>query len=62
MKQRLKAEGNQTVTNCNALKMEAADGKSYKTDVAETEQLFRLIQYNIKKAKKSYSENNDKFK
>jgi len=42
--------------------MEAADGKSYKTDVAETEQLFRLIQYNIKKAKKSYSENNDKFK
>jgi len=62
LKQRLKAEGNQTVTNCNALKMEAADGKSYKTDVAETEQLFRLIQYNIKKAKKSYSENNDKFK
>jgi hypothetical protein len=62
LKQRLKAEGNQTVTNCNALKMEAADGKSYKTDVADTEQLFRLIQYNIKKAKKSYSENNDKFK
>ncbi|AMC11928.1 antirepressor [Lutibacter profundi] len=44
LKQRLKAEGNQTVTNCHALKMLAADGKMRKTDVADTEQLFRLIQ------------------
>ena len=44
LKKRLLAEGNQTVTNCNALKMLAADGKMRKTDVADTEQLFRLIQ------------------
>jgi len=44
MKKRLLVEGNQTVTNCNALKMEAADGKMRMTDVADTEQLFRLIQ------------------
>nr|WP_315166419.1 Bro-N domain-containing protein [uncultured Flavobacterium sp.] len=44
LKQRLKAEGNETVTNCHALKMIAADGKMRMTDVAETEQLFRLIQ------------------
>jgi BRO family, N-terminal domain len=44
LKQRLKAEGNQTVTNCHALKMIAADGKMRITDVADTEQLFRLIQ------------------
>jgi hypothetical protein len=44
LKKRLKAEGNETVTNCNALKMEAADGKLRLTDVADTEQLFRLIQ------------------
>ena len=44
LKQRLKAEGNQTVTNCHALKMLAPDGKMRKTDVADTEQLFRLIQ------------------
>ena len=44
LKQRLKAEGNQTVTNCHALKMLAVDGKMRKTDVADTEQLFRLIQ------------------
>jgi uncharacterized protein YukE len=44
MKKRLKDEGNETVTNCNALKMEAADGKMRVTDVADTEQLFRLIQ------------------
>ncbi len=43
-KQRLKAEGNQTVTNCHGLKMRAIDGKMRKTDVADTEQLFRLIQ------------------
>ena len=44
MKKRLLAEGNETVTNCNALKMEAADGKMRTTDVADTEQLLRLIQ------------------
>lgn len=44
LKQRLKEEGNQTVTNCHGLKMRAADGKMRKTDVADPEQLFRLIQ------------------
>ncbi len=44
LKQRLKAEGNETVTNCHGLKMQAMDGKMRMTDVADTEQLFRLIQ------------------
>lgn len=44
LKQRLKAEGNETVTNCHSLKMVAADGKKRLTDVADFEQLFRLIQ------------------
>ena len=44
LKNRLTAEGNETVTNCNQFKMRAADGKMRKTDVADTEQLFRLIQ------------------
>jgi hypothetical protein len=44
LKQRLKEEGNETVTNCHGLKMLAADGKMRMTDVADTEQLFRLIQ------------------
>lgn len=44
LKQRLKEEGNETVTNCHALKMQAADSKMRLTDVADTEQLFRLIQ------------------
>ena len=44
LKQRLKAEGNETVTNCHGLKMTAPDGKMRMTDVADTEQLFRLIQ------------------
>ena len=44
LKQRLKKEGNETVTNCHALKMEAADGKMRLTDVADNEQLLRLIQ------------------
>ena len=44
LKNRLKKEGNETVTNCNALKLRAADGKMRMTDVADTEQLFRLIQ------------------
>lgn len=44
LKERLKKEGNETVTNCHALKMLAADGKMRLTDVADTEQLLRLIQ------------------
>ena len=44
LKQRLKEEGNETVTNCHQLKLPAADGKKRLTDVATTEQLFRLIQ------------------
>jgi hypothetical protein len=44
LKQRLKEEGNETVTNCHGLKMRASDGKMRMTDVADTEQLFRLIQ------------------
>ena len=44
LKKRLKEEGNETVTNCNALKLKAADGKMRLTNVADTEQLFRLIQ------------------
>lgn len=43
MKKRLKDEGNETVTNCNALKMIAADGKMRMTDVGDTEQLLRII-------------------
>ena len=44
LKNRLKNEGNETVTNCNQFKLQAADGKMRLTDVADTEQLFRLIQ------------------
>ena len=44
LKQRLKKEGNETVTNCHGLKLQAADGKFRLTDVADTEQLFRIIQ------------------
>ena len=44
LKHRLAKEGNESVTNCNQLKMLSSDGKYYKTDVADTEQLFRLIQ------------------
>lgn len=44
LKHRLKKEGNETVTNCNQLKLLAEDGKMRKTDVADTEQVFRLIQ------------------
>lgn len=43
LKHRLSKEGNETVTNCNQLKLEAEDGKMRLTDVADTEQLFRLI-------------------
>ena len=44
LKQRLVAEGNESVTNCHQLKLPASDGKKYKTDVADMEQLLRLIQ------------------
>lgn len=44
LKHRLNKEGSQLVTNCNQLKMKSSDGKFYKTDVADTEQIFRLIQ------------------
>ena len=44
LKKRLKDEGNETITNCNGLKMTAPDGKKRKTDVANTEQLLRIIQ------------------
>ena len=44
LKNRLSKEGNETVTNCNQFKLQAADGKMRLTDVADTEQLFRLIQ------------------
>ena len=44
LKKRLKDEGNETVTNCNGLKMTAPDGKKRMTDVANTEQLLRIIQ------------------
>jgi prophage antirepressor-like protein len=44
LKNRLKKEGGQLVTDCNQLKMPASDGKYYKTDAMETQQLFRLIQ------------------
>lgn len=44
LKTRLKKEGSELATNCSQLKMQSADGKYYKTDVADTEQLLRLIQ------------------
>ncbi len=44
LKTRLKTEGSQLTTNCSQLKMQSADGKFYLTDVADTEQLFRLLQ------------------
>ena len=44
LKKRLKDEGNETVTNCNALKMKAADGKMRLTDVADMQGIFRIIQ------------------
>ena len=44
LKHRLAKEGNQSVTNCNQLKMQSADGKFYNTDVADAKQLLRLIQ------------------
>ena len=45
LKEKLKKEGNELVTNCYQLKLEASDGKKYETDVADTEQLFRMIAF-----------------
>jgi len=44
LKHRLRKEGNESVTNCNQLKLQSSDGKFYNTDVADTEQLLRMIQ------------------
>lgn len=44
LKQRLKEEGSESVTNCHQLKLPAADGKKYNTDVADLEGIFRIIQ------------------
>ena len=44
LKQRMKEEGNQPVTNCHQLKLQSADGKFYNSDVMNTEQVLRLIQ------------------
>ncbi len=44
LEHRLSKEGSEWVTNCNQLKMQSSDGKFYRTDVADMEQLFRLIQ------------------
>lgn len=44
LKTRLKKEGSELATNCSQLKMQSSDGKFYNTDVADTEQLFRLLQ------------------
>ena len=45
MKKRLKDEGNETVTNCNALKLKAQDGKYRLTDVVDIEECFRIVQF-----------------
>ena len=52
LKLRLKKEGSQLATNCSQLKLQSSDGKFYKTDVADTEQLFRLIQFKRPENKK----------
>jgi len=44
LKHRISNEGNESVTNCNQLKLRASDGKHYRTDMADTEQLLRIIQ------------------
>jgi hypothetical protein len=53
LKKRLSTEGNETVTNCNALKMESPDGKMRLTDVANTQQLLRLIQSPVSEFQKA---------
>ncbi len=45
LKSRLLKEGNESVTNCNQLKLQSDDGKFYKTDVGTVEQIFRLVQF-----------------
>ena len=45
LKQRLKEEGSELVTNCHQLKMQSSDGKFYKTDVLDTKGVLRLVQY-----------------
>ena len=52
LKNRLKKEGNQTVTNCNQLKMLANDGKMRLTDVADQQQLFRIIPFDFAQSKR----------
>ena len=55
LKQRLKEEGNETVTNCHQFKLQAADGKMRLTDVADTEQLFRFWRrYRLNKTKQLF--------
>ncbi len=44
LKHRLKKEGNESVTNCNQLKLKSSDGKYYNTDVVDVEGMFRIIQ------------------
>ena len=44
LKHRLKKEGNESVTNCNQLKLKSSDGKYYNTDVVDVEGVFRIIQ------------------
>ena len=58
LKHRLRKEGNESVTNCNQLKMLSSDGKYYKTDVATTEQLFQLIRAR-KRGKKTFKNERD---
>ncbi|MBU1016883.1 hypothetical protein KJ678_01845 [Patescibacteria group bacterium] len=47
LKERLKKEGNESVSNCRQLKFEAADGKFYRTDATDVATILRLVQYNI---------------
>jgi hypothetical protein len=55
LKTRLKKEGSELTTNCSQLKLKAADGKYYLTDVADTEQLLRLVQSEANSSVLSYS-------
>ena len=59
LKTRLKGEGSELATNCSQLKMLSSDGKFYKTDVADTEQLFRLIQLEKKPQYDALKDNNN---
>ena len=59
LKTRLKDEGSELATNCSQLKMLSSDGKFYKTDVADTEQLFRLIQLEKKRQNDALKDNNN---